>query len=90
MLKTITHSIVSLFFVIALLGPSIVQLCVSKTTSIVLTITEEEVKEKILPETHYFTQTVDFLPKKEVNSAYIEKGYNFEIDILLPPPEFIG
>ena len=90
MVKKLAHTVLPLFFVIAILGPSVFQLCANETTSIVLTLTEEEVKEKILPLTHYFTQTTDFLLKKEVNSAYIEKGYNFDSDILLPPPEYIG
>ena len=90
MLKKLAHTIIPLLFVIALIGPSIFQLCASETTSIVLTITEEEVKEKILIDTHYFSQAIDYLPKKSINSAYIEKGYNYDSDILLPPPEYLG
>ena len=90
MVKKLAHTVLPLFFVIAILGPSVFQLCANETTSIVLTLTEEEVKEKILYRALYIHCEINFLLKKEVNSAYIEKGYNFDSDILLPPPEYIG
>ncbi|MEZ4857559.1 MAG: hypothetical protein R2781_01985 [Flavobacteriaceae bacterium] len=87
MLKYLAHSFISVFFVIAILGPSIFQLCAKDINPVVLTISEEEVKEKIFFITDYFSQNTPSVYKKELNTAYIEKRYTHNAEILLPPPE---
>lgn len=87
MLKSITHSFISLFFIIALLGPSVFQLCAKDIAPIVLTIQEEEVKEKLFSITDYVSHIHVFVPKKELNTAYVERRYIHTSEVFLPPPE---
>lgn len=87
MLKSIAHSFISLFFIIALLGPSVFQLCAKDVAPIVLTIQEEEVKEKIFSITDFISHIVVFVPKNELNTAYIEKPYIYNSEVFLQPPE---
>jgi len=87
MLKSITHSFISLFFIIALLGPSVFQLCAKDIAPIVLTIQEEEVKEKLFSITDYVSHIHVFVSKKELNTAYVERRYIHTSEVFLPPPE---
>lgn len=87
MMKICAHSFISLFFIIALLGPSVFQLCAKDVAPIVLTIQEEEVKEKIFSITDYVSHINVYVPKKELNTAYIEKRYTYNSEVFLPPPE---
>jgi hypothetical protein len=90
MLKSIAHSFISFFFIIALLGPSVFQLCAKDIAPIVLTIQEEEVKEKIFSISDYVSHIHVFVPKKVLNTAYIEKPYLYNCEVFLQPPEHIS
>ena len=79
MLKSVAHSFFSLFFIIALLGPSVF-----------ITIQEEEAKEKIFSITDYVSHIHVYVPKKELNTAYVERRYIHTSEVFLPPPEHIS